>query len=333
MKNAKGMKSGRAIIAIALLSLFAVSCGRESVDVKFRRFEKLLFETDPSRLREELTLRQPEFNTPLINCMPDNPDYMRRVEDFVGDPFMKEIHRLCDSCYTNLHWLENELGQALAKASKLSPDVVPNRFYTMITGDLDDYTNRVFCRDGDLVLSIDHYVLPYTQHLAFCNCPMYIVQLSRRQYMAADCMAAIARSRIAMPDGEPMLLDYMVMEGKVQYFLKETMPSVHDTIRLRYTATQLDWMEHSVKDVWGYFLQNNLLYEKDMARIHNFIDDAPKTNAFRNSAPRTTDYIGLQIVEAYMKRSGVSLDELFANTDSQSILQKSGFKPRGVSKG
>ena len=65
-----------------------------------------------------------------------------------------------------------------------------------------------------------------------------------------------------------------------------------------------------------------------MASIHNFIDEAPKTNAFRNSAPRTTDYLGLQIVRAYMKRSGASLDELFANTDSQAILQKSGFKPK-----
>ena len=322
------MNLRRTITGIAILSLFAVSCGGDGLDVKFHRFEKLLFETEPSQLREKLAQRQAEFATPLINCAPDNPVYMQQVEAFVSDPFMKEIHRLCDSCYGDLRWLENDLGKALAKASRLSSDIVPKRFYTMITGDLDDYTNRVFCYDGDLVLSIDHYVLPYTGHLGYCNCPMYLVQLSKRQYMAADCMAAVARSRIAMPDGEPMLIDYIVMEGKVQYFLKQTMPSVHDTIRLRYTASQLDWMEHSVKDVWGYFLQNNLLYEKDMARIHNLIDDAPKTNAFRNSAPRTTDYIGLQIVEGYMKRSGESLDELFANIDSQNILQKSGFKPK-----
>ena len=322
------MKYFRHISVLAVLLVLAASCHNDGVEVKFSRFEKLLFTTEPSQLQEKLSQRKGEFDSPLINCAPDNPVYMQQLQAFVGDPFIKEIYRLTDSCYGNLHWLEKELGKAMGKAAKLSPDIVPKHFFTMITGDLDDYTNRVFCYDGDLVLSIDHYVLPYTQHLGYCSCPMYIVRLSDRQYIASDCMAAVARSRMAMPEGEPALLDYIVMEGKVQYFLEQTMPSTPDTIRFRYTASQLDWMEHSVKEVWGYFLHNNLLYERDMARIHNFIDDAPKTNAFRNSAPRTTDYIGLQIVRAYMKRSGASLDELFANMDSQSILQKSGFKPK-----
>ena len=313
----------RWLLIAALLLFITTSCNKEGEKVKFNRFEKLLFETDASALRQKLVDSRSTYASPLINCEPENPQYMMQLQAFVSDPFMKEIYRLSDSCYDDLRWLEHDLSSAMAKARKLSDNVVPKRYYTMITGDMEDYTNRVFCYDGDLVLSVDHYVLPYTKHLGYCNCPMYIVSLSNRQYMVADCMAAVARSRIAMPEGDLTLLDYIVMEGKVQYFLEQTLPSVHDTIRLRYTANQLGWMEHSVKDVWGYFLQNDLLYENDMARIHNFIDDAPKTNAFRGSAPRTTDYLGLQIVRSYMKRSGDNLDELFANTNSQAILQKS----------
>ena len=318
----------RWVLIMAALLLTTASCGKKGAEVKFSRFEKVLFDTPADQLQGKLEAVRSDFASPLINCAPDNPVYMQQLTAFVSDPIVKEIYRLTDSCYSNLGWLEKELSAAVSKARKLSDSVAPKRYFTMITGDMEDYRNRVFCYDGDLVLSIDHYVLPYTKHLGYCNCPMYIVNLSDRRYMAADCMAAMARSRIAMPEGEPMLLDYIVMEGKVQYFLEQTMPSTPDTIRLRYTKGQLDWMQHSEKDVWGYFLQNNLLYENDMARIHNFIDEAPKTNAFRNSAPRTTDYLGLQIVRAYMKRSGASLDELFANTDSQAILQKSAFKPR-----
>ena len=318
----------RWVLIMAALLLTTASCGKKGAEVKFSRFEKVLFDTPADQLQGKLEAVRSDFASPLINCAPDNPVYMQQLTAFVSDPIVKEIYRLTDSCYSNLGWLEKDLSAAVSKAQKLSDSVAPKRYFTMITGDMEDYRNRVFCYDGDLVLSIDHYVLPYTKHLGYCNCPMYIVNLSDRRYMAADCMAAMARSRIAMPEGEPMLLDYIVMEGKVQYFLEQTMPSTPDTIRLRYTKGQLDWMQHSEKDVWGYFLQNNLLYENDMARIHNFIDEAPKTNAFRNSAPRTTDYLGLQIVRAYMKRSGASLDELFANTDSQAILQKSAFKPR-----
>jgi len=318
----------RWLLILAALLLVTASCRNKGAEVKFARFEKVLFDTQTDQLQGKLEAVRSDFASPLINCAPENPVYMQQLTAFVSDPFVKEIYRLTDSCYGNLSWLEKELSAAVGKAQKMSDSVAPKRYFTMITGDLEDYRNRVFCYGGDLVLSIDHYVLPYTQHIGYCNCPMYIVNLSDRRYMAADCMAAMARSRIAMPEGEPMLLDYIVMEGKVQYFLEQTMPSTPDTIRLRYTKGQLDWMQHSEKDVWGYFLQNNLLYENDMARIHNFIDEAPKTNAFRNSAPRTTDYLGLQIVRAYMKRSGASLDELFANTDSQAILQKSAFKPR-----
>lgn len=318
----------RWLLILAALLLVTASCRNKGAEVKFSRFEKVLFDTQTDQLQGNLEAVRSDFASPLINCAPENPVYMQQLTAFVSDPFVKEIYRLTDSCYGNLSWLEKELSVAVGKAQKMSDSVAPKRYFTMITGDLEDYRNRVFCYGGDLVLSIDHYVLPYTQHIGYCNCPMYIVNLSDRRYMAADCMAAMARSRIAMPEGEPMLLDYIVMEGKVQYFLEQTMPSTPDTIRLRYTKGQLDWMQHSEKDVWGYFLQNNLLYERDMARIHNFIDEAPKTNAFRNSAPRTTDYLGLQIVRAYMKRSGASLDELFANTDSQAILQKSGFKPK-----
>lgn len=322
------MRGRRWILALAALVVVTASCGRKGEAVRFERFEKVLFDTPADQLQTKLSQQRSRFATPLINCEPENPMYMQQLATFVGDPIAKEIYRLTDSCYGDLGWLEKELSSAMGRARRMSDSVAPKRYYTMITGDMEDYRNRVFCYGGDLVLSIDHYVLPYTKHLGYFNCPMYIVNLSDRRYMAADCMAAVARSRIAMPEGEPMLLDYIVMEGKVQYFLEQTMPSTPDTIRLRYTAQQLGWIEHSEKDVWGYFLKNDLLYERDMARIHNFIDEAPKTNAFRNSAPRTTDYLGLQIVRAYMKRSGASLDELFANSDSQAILQRSGFKPR-----
>lgn len=316
------------LLLCAIGALTMCSCHKKNEPVKFHRFEQLLFETKPAELQKKMTEQRADYNSPLLNIMPGDPRYMESVIGFVSDPFMREIYRLTDSCYHNIGWLEKELSPALAKARNLDDSIHYTHFYTMVTGDLEDYNNRVFCNHSDLVVSIDHYILPYTKNMGYCNCPMYIVNLSDKQYMAADCMAAIARAHIVKPEGEDLsLLDYMVMEGKVQYFLDQVMPDKHDTIKLRYSADQLSWVEHSEKDVWTYFLKNDLLYETDMARIHNFIDEAPKTNAFRNSAPRTTQYIGRQIIRKYMKKTGKSLHELFENSDSQSILAASGYKP------
>ena len=96
---------------------------------------------------------------------------------------------------------------------------------------------------------------------------------------------------------------------------------------MRYSEEQMEWMRRNESNVWAYFIQNNLLYEKDFSRYHNFVDEAPKTNAFKDSAPRTPQYIGWQIVRKYMERTKCSMKELFANTDSQAILQASQYKP------
>ena len=63
-------------------------------------------------------------------------------------------------------------------------------------------------------------------------------------------------------------------------------------------------------------------------RFHNLIDDAPKTNAFRDSSPRTTDYIGWKIVSQYMANSGSTMQQLFDETDSQKILNQSNYRPK-----
>ena len=75
-------------------------------------------------------------------------------------------------------------------------------------------------------------------------------------------------------------------------------------------------------------MQHKLLFESDQTKYHNFIDDAPKTNAFGEaSAPRTAQYIGWQMVRQYARKTGCSLQELLNETNANTILNKSGYRP------
>ena len=131
-----------------------------------------------------------------------------------------------------------------------------------------------------------------------------------------------------IPEGEPTLLDYAIAEGKKLYFVEKAIPGIADTILLRYTKEQLEWMVHNVANVWTWLLQNKTLYSVDQSAWRNLVGDAPHTNAFGNdSAPRTLHYIGWQIVKQYMKKSGSSVEELLSETDSQKILTVSGWRP------
>lgn len=302
------------------LALFICGCDGNRSDVRFVRFEQVLFNTPTAQLAATLAANSADYNTPLLNIAPTDSRYMAMLGDFVSDTAMRYIYRVTDSLYHDLGWLEKELGAALGRAGWPQYD----RFYTLVTGDFEDYQRRVFCSDHELAISLDHYAVGCIGG----GVPSYIERLSRPQYMAADCMAAIARAHIAMPDAEMTLLDYTIAEGKVLYFLEKSMPNTPDTIRLRYSKAQLKWMDNNVEQVWAWIIQNNVLYSTDLGQFHNLIDEAPKTNAFgEGSAPRTPAYIGWQIVRRYMKKSGDTMQQLFEQADSRRILTTSAWRP------
>lgn len=305
--------------ATVLLALLFGGCSHGE-EIHFSRLEQVIFNTPTADLRDSLVARGDEFATPLLNVNPYDPQYMELLADFAADTSMRLIYHITDSLYHDLSWLERELGRALSRADGMHYD----RFYTLVTGDFDDYNRRIFCSDHELAISLDHYAVGALK----AGVPQYIEQLSRRQYMAADCMAAIARAHIALPDGDMTLLDYAIAEGKTLFFLEQTMPRTDDTILLRYTSQQLKWMRRNTEQVWSWLIKKQMLYSTDLLQFHNIIDEAPKTNAFgEESAPRTTSYIGWQIVRQYMRRTKCTMKELFENTDSRQILVQSGWRP------
>lgn len=316
------MKRLKYILAAAALLLGA--CNNGGVDVRFHRFERLLFDTPTESLQQVLDDSLQVYSTPLLNVAPHNQQYMQALGAFVNDPAVRRIYSVSDSLYRDLGWLEEALGKALQRSHKLCPEMTYDGFYTLITADFEDYRNRVFCTDHELALSIDRYAvgkLPGTV-------PAYIERISRPEYIAADCMEAIARANTVLPEGDLTLLDYAIAEGKAIYYAQQTLPKAHDTILLRYSADQLAWMKANTEQVWGWLIQNKMLYTTDLSQIRNIIDEAPHTNAFgQNSAPRTTSYIGWQIVSRYMKKSGASMQQLLYNSDSREILSTSGWRP------
>lgn len=305
------------------------SCRQTPVEaVPLHRFEQVLFGTPPDQLPATIVGVLGEFNTDLLNLQPDNPDFMNLLVAFTEDPVMRDIYRIVDSVFGDMQPEARQLAAALDKAKSLCPAIRYDKAYTFISGSFD-YNMRVGCNSHELIISLDQYILPYTARYNYFNSPLYLIRQSDRKYLLTDCLTAIARQHTAIPsDREMTLLDYMVSEGKAIYFAQQTLPHAADSILMRYTREQMDWMHRNEEHVWAYFLQSKLLYETDYMRFHNFIDDAPKTNAFRDSSPRTTDYIGWQIVSQYMKNTGISMQQLLDETDAQKILSQSNYRPK-----
>jgi len=99
---------------------------------------------------------------------------------------------------------------------------------------------------------------------------------------------------------------------------------------LEYTADQTEWVKSNELEMWAFFFDQELFYESNTMKINKYIQPSPTSPGMPEIAPgRTANYVGWQIVNAYMKRnSDTTLEELIQLRDSQEIMDKSRYKPK-----
>lgn len=128
------------------------------------------------------------------------------------------------------------------------------------------------------------------------------------------------------------LLQHMVYQGKVMYVMEQVMPDVADSLIIGYNTDQWEWANRFERDIWAWFLQENLLYEADYNRIQKYLSEAPFTPELgeqNESAPKLGVFIGWKMVRAYMEQNReVDLAELLGTKDAQQILDGSRYRGR-----
>lgn len=312
----------------ALCVILPIGCSRKtgSGDVHIKRFEKVVFGTPAAELPATLKEQYSDY-APLISGDLDNPAFVRSLTEFATDPQMCDVYATVQRRFPDLGWLETALDNAMEKARTLLPNLAVNQYYTLILGTFD-YNMRAICFDSMLAIDISQYVISDYQAFNYYNMPMYMVNMLDSAHLLPDCMAAVGRSQMPQDYRPQSMLDFMISSGKVLYFLDQVLPNVAPELKLRYTPQQWHWAVENEANIWGYLLQNQLLYNTDWNLIRGFVNEGPQTPQFSNSAPRLADFIGLNIVTAYMQNNSVSMEELFANTDSQKILTQSKYKPQ-----
>lgn len=130
--------------------------------------------------------------------------------------------------------------------------------------------------------------------------------------------------------GGMRLLDLMVHNGKNLYVLDKLLPDTPDSIKLEITAQQTQWLSDNEKEMWSYFLKENLFYSNNLQDIRKYVEYSPNSPGMPTEAPgRTANWLGWQIVKAYMTRyPETTMQELIALKDAQALLDQSKYKPK-----
>lgn len=207
------------------------------------------------------------------------------------------------------------------------PEFYPPRVITT-TSDVD-YRNRVIVTDTIAVIALDTYL--GTNHEFYENIPKYIREDLKKEQIVVDLAIAYAKKYIYQPENKTFL-DEMIYFGKQLYFTDVVIPFKTEASRIGYTQEQLDWATANESYIWRYFVEHELLFSTDTKLTGRFITPAPFSKFYledidSESPGRLGQYIGWQIVRAYMERNDDSLKEMLIKS-SEEIFNNSKFKPR-----
>lgn len=243
------------------------------------------------------------------------------------DTLQQDLVRQVDKRFKNSDNVESEIEGLFNHLKYYFPEFSPPRIITTTSN--VDYRNKVIITDTIALIALDNYL--GKDHYFYEGIQKFIRHNFDSEQIVVDMAAEYAEMYIYQPQRKT-LLDEMIYFGKQLYFKDIMLPNKTEAQRIGYTNTELDWAMVNEHYVWRYFVERELLYSSDTKLPSRFINPAPFSKFFleeidTNSPGRIGQYIGWQIVRAYMKNNDASLTEML-HTKPQDIFNNSKFKPR-----
>ncbi|MEC3905588.1 gliding motility lipoprotein GldB [Tamlana sp. 2201CG12-4] len=316
------------IVSFLLLSIVVFSCkngdkleneiAKINIGVTIERFDKLFAKVTPKTLPNLKTAYPFMFSKRYSDSF-----WLAKKEDTL----QVELFNAVEKTFANFDQTKIEIESLFNHLKYYFPEFKPPRVIT-ITNDVD-YRNRVIVTDTIAVIALDTYL--GSDHEFYGNIPKYLCEDLKKEQIVVDLAEKYAEKYIYQPKRKT-LLDEMIYFGKQLYFKDVLISFKTDAERIGYTNDELDWALANESYIWRYFVERELLFSTDSKLPGRFINPAPFSKFFledidTGSPGRLGQYIGWQIVRAYMNNNEVSLRDMLI-TNTEDIFNNSKFKPR-----
>ncbi|MRX47077.1 gliding motility lipoprotein GldB [Pedobacter puniceum] len=330
-----------------LICLFAcISCKQENkvdvsnikVDLKIKRFDQDLAKVNPNQLATALPQLQKEYGAfyqdyfeKILNTGPtSDTTYYPVVKDILSGAPYQDLQKETQAVYPNLDAQIPKLTDAFKHVKYYYPEIKIPTLITYISG----FQVQTPIGENYIGIGLDMFLGSNSKFYPALveSIPMYISKRFTPDNITPRVMEVLAREELfPESDAEKSLLDKMIYNGKILYFLSKVQPHVADSVLIGYTKAQAEWASNFESDIWAYFLSEDLLYDTDYLKIQKYLSEAPFTPGLgdkNNSAPKLGLFIGWQIVKHYMQENPeTTLQNLMLEKDYQKILKDSKYRP------
>ncbi|MBC7883825.1 MAG: hypothetical protein H7X99_00010 [Saprospiraceae bacterium] len=335
------------IICFVLVNLF--SCKQSNIpdtshiesDVKIIRTDQELINVKNREDLDKLILKNPAFygiyfKEVLPVYQGENKDSLyRNFSEFIKDTSVISLFTKVYKSYHDFSSVKKEIDMMYKYLKYYFPEHkdVPD-IYTYVS----EFAFQIFIfedengKDG-IGIGLDMFMSPEIDYKTInpdnTNFSDYLTRSWDSRHIVKKLTDLYVNEMIGNAPGH-RLIDQMIHNGKALYITDLLLPEVHDSIILEYTGDQLDWCTENALEMWSFFLGRKLFYESNPVVTGKYLNPSPNSPDMPSGAPgRTANFIGWQIVRAYMDRyPDTGLKELISLTDSQMIMEKSKYKPK-----
>ena len=188
-----------------------------------------------------------------------------------------------------------------------------------------------------LCIGLDMFLGPQFPPYKSINVPSYMGYHLKKDYIPVSLFSTLYKTIHPFKTDERTLLDMMIQRGKEQYFLHKILPDLPDSVLFGFKGIQLEWCKLNESNIYNFFIQRNLLYNKETPDRISYINDGPFAQGIESGsdAERVTPgnigtWLGYKIVSSYMaKNVTIELKDLLRNnTEPSRFLDSAKYRPK-----
>jgi hypothetical protein len=305
------------------------------VNVEIKRFEKDLFSIDSIHYKTQLDSLRSKYRIlfPFYfeqvggwRISDSTKNWNDSILRFTEDPLSRSLYDSTIKQFPNLDSYQKQLETSLRYFKFYFPNTVIPEVNSIING-----PPAFTVGDSLLCISLDKYLGPDFSLLREEDpkLPDYLLHTFRPEYLAVNSLHVLATNSFSFDETNKNLLDAMIYQGKIIYFLQQVLPGAPDSIVSGFSAQELKWLNDNESEIWKFFVRDNLIYSTDPQEYEKYVNPGPTTSGMPPEAPGNVgSWVGWRIISKYMKLNpGISLSQLMQVENGQQILDGSKYKP------
>lgn len=243
---------------------------------------------------------------------------------FIKDSTMILVNKKIKTEFGNFGIQKKEIEEMFKHLKyHISNAIMPSKLLTYNS----TFTNGVISTPECIGLGLEMYLGPKDDIVQKVPFPEYFKKKMNADFLMPDIAQSWLESNVLEGNSKTSFLSNLIYYGKLLYVIKAMLPSKANFLIVRYYEKDWKWAQSNEYAMWQYIVQEGLVYDTKMKTMLRYFKPAPTTIGFEGSPDRVGQYLGFQIVSAYMlKNPHVTIADLIAEKNNTKILKS--YKPK-----